>query len=161
MSTSAAVVESFFATYSDAVSLRTRTRRQFIDVTELVAERVRRSRIREGLASVQTHHTTAAVVVNEDEPLLIGDFERLLDRLCPAEVSYGHDDLARRQDAPADERPNGASHCRSLLLGSSQTLHVSGGVLRLGRWQRLFLVELDGPRSRTLSIVVLGQGARS
>mgnify|MGYP003526351750 CR=1 FL=1 len=150
-----------FATYSDAVSLRTQTRRQFIDVTELVAERVRRSGIREGLASVQSHHTTTAVVINEDEPLLIGDFDRLLDRLCPAEVPYEHDDLARRRDAMPDERPNGASHCRSLLLGSSQTIHVSGGVLRLGRWQRLLLVELDGPRSRTLSIVVLGQGGRA
>jgi secondary thiamine-phosphate synthase enzyme len=161
MSTRAAVAEPIFTTFTDAVTLRTQARRQFIDVTELVAERVRRSGIREGLVSVQSHHTTTAVVVNEDEPLLLGDFDRLLDRLCPADVAYGHDDLARRSEVTAEERPNGASHCRSLLLGSGQTLHVSGGVLRLGRWQRLLLVELDGPRSRTVSIVVLGGGARS
>lgn len=160
MSTRAVTADPFFATYSDAVSLRTQRPRQFIDVTELVSERVRRSGILEGLVLVQTHHTTTAVVVNEDEPLLIGDFDRLLERLCPPEEPYGHDDLARRPDAMADERPNGASHCRSLLLGGSQAIHVSGGVLRLGRWQRLLVVELDGPRRRTVSIVVLGQGAR-
>jgi secondary thiamine-phosphate synthase enzyme len=160
MSTRAAVAEPVFTTYSDTVTLRTQARRQFIDVTELVAERVRRSGIRDGLALVQSHHTTAAVMVNENEPLLLGDFERLLDRLCPPDVPYDHDDLARRTDAADEERPNGASHCRCVLLGTAQTLHVSGGVLQIGRWQRLLLVELDGPRSRTMSVVVLG-GTRS
>jgi secondary thiamine-phosphate synthase enzyme len=161
MNTRAAVAEPVFATSADAVTLRTQARRQFIDVTELVAERIRRSGIREGLVLVQSHHTTAAVVVNEDEPLLIGDFERLLDRLCPPDLPYEHDDLSRRDGVAPDERPNGASHCRSLLLGSSQALHVSGGILQLGRWQRLLMVELDGPRTRTMSIVVLGRGDRA
>ena len=160
MNTRAAVAEPVFTTYSDTVTLRTQARRQFVDVTELVAERVRRSGLRDGLVLVQSHHTTAAVVVNENEPLLLGDFERLLDRLCPSDTPYDHDDLARRLDASEEERPNGASHCRCLLLGASQTLHVAGGVLQIGRWQRLLLLELDGPRSRTLSIVALG-GTRS
>ena len=157
MSTRAAVADPVFTTFSDTVTLRTQARRQFIDVTELVAERVRRSGIREGLVLVQSHHTTAAVVVNEDEPLLLGDFWALLDRLCPPDVEYGHDDMDRRRDPMADERPNGASHCQALLLGSSQTLNVSGGAVQLGRWQRILLVELDGPRTRTLSIAVVGQ----
>lgn len=160
MNTRATVAEPVFTTFSDAVTLRTQARRQFIDLTELVAERVRRSGIRDGLVLVQSHHTTAAVVVNENEPLLLGDFERLFERLCPADASYDHDDLARRIDAAEEERPNGASHCRCVLLGVSQALHVSGGVLQIGRWQRVLLVELDGPRSRTLSIVILG-GTRS
>ena len=160
MNTRATVAEPVFTTFSDAVTLRTQARRQFIDLTELVAERVRRSGIRDGLVLVQSHHTTAAVVVNENEPLLLGDFERLFERLCPADVPYDHDDLARRIDPAEEERPNGASHCRCVLLGVSQALHVAGGVLQIGRWQRLLLVELDGPRSRTLSIVVLG-GTRS
>jgi secondary thiamine-phosphate synthase enzyme len=161
MSTRAAVAESGFTTFADAVTLRTQARRQFIDVTELVAERVRRSSVRDGVVLVQSHHTTAAVVVNEDEALLRHDFDRLLDRLCPPDLLYDHDDLARRQEVARDERPNGAAHCRSLLLGSSQTVQVSAGALQLGRWQRLLLVELDGPRSRMLSIVVLGSGSRS
>lgn len=89
--------------------------------------------------------------MNEDEPLLIEDLHRLLSRLAPPDVRYGHDDLTRR-GAPAGERPR-----RGPLLGVSQTFHVIDGALRLGRWQRLFLVELDGPRPRNLSIVVLGR----
>ena len=160
MTTRAALAEAAFATFTDAVTLRTQARRQFIDVTELVAERVRRSGIRDGLVSVQSHHTTTAVVVNENEPLLLGDFDRMLDRLCPRDVDYGHDDLARRGDVPArrasQRRPRTAGAC---CWGSAQTIHVAGGTLQTGRWQRLLLLELDGPRTRTLSIVILGSRA--
>lgn len=141
---------------SDLVTLRTQQPRQFIDVTELVAERVRRSGIHHGLVSIVTRHTTTAVVVNENEPLLVGDMERLLDRLVPADVRYAHDDFSQRTGIAPDERANGAGHCRSLLLGAGQSLHVVAGELSLGRWQRIFLVELDGPRPRTLSILVMG-----
>jgi secondary thiamine-phosphate synthase enzyme len=142
---------------SDAVTLRTTTSRQFIDVTELVAERVRRSGVRHGLASIQTLHTTTAIVVNEDEPLLLEDMERLLERLVPSDVRYGHDDFARRSSVAPDERVNGAGHCRSLLLGTAQVFHVVDGALRLGRWQRIFLVECDGPQARTVSVLIMGQ----
>jgi secondary thiamine-phosphate synthase enzyme len=142
--------------FTDVVSLRTEGVRQFVEMTELVAERVRRSGVRQGLVSIQSHHTTTAIVVNEDEPLLLGDFAHLLDRVAPGDLRYDHDDFGRRSSVALDERANGAAHCRSLVLGSTQTLHVIEGVLQLGRWQRLFLVELDGPRERTVSIVVLG-----
>jgi secondary thiamine-phosphate synthase enzyme len=150
-----------WAVFTDSVSLRTETRQQFIEITELVAERVRRSGVVSGLVSIQSRHTTTAVMINEDEPLLLGDMERLLDRLVPPDLRYDHDDLARRVDVPPDERANGAAHCRSLLLGSTQMVHVVGGTLALGRWQRIFLVELDGPRPRTLSILVMGVRVRS
>ena len=140
----------------DSVSLRTEQRLQFVDVTELVAERVRRSGVREGQVLVQTLHTTTAVVVNENEPLLLGDVRRLLERLAPGGARYAHDDLDRRRHAAPDEPLNGDAHCRALLLGASQSLVVADERLRLGRWQRIFLVELDGPRARTLLIQVMG-----
>jgi secondary thiamine-phosphate synthase enzyme len=141
---------------SDLVTLRTQAPRQFIDMTELFAERVRRSGIRHGLASIQVRHTTMGVIVNEDEPLLLEDMGRLLDRVVPDDVRYGHDDFSRRASVAPGERINGASHCRSLLLSVSQTIHVVNGALQLGRWQRVFLVELDGPQARTVSILVMG-----
>jgi len=158
MIASPAVHDAPLAVTTDLTTPRTKGPEQFIDLTDWAAERVRRSGIRHGLASIQVQHTTAALAVNEDEPLLIEDLHRLLSRLAPPDVRYGHDDLTRR-GAPAGERPNGAAHCRGLLLGFSQTFHVIDGALRLGRWQRLFLVELDGPRPRNLSIVVLGARA--
>jgi secondary thiamine-phosphate synthase enzyme len=56
-----------------------------------------------------------------------------------------------------DERSNGHAHCRALLLGVSATLNIVDGRLLLGRWQRVFFVELDGPRERAISAVVLGE----
>jgi secondary thiamine-phosphate synthase enzyme len=144
------------AVASDVVELCTQERVQFIDLTELVAERVRRSGVGHGLACVQTRHTTTAVVVNENEPLLIEDAKRMLERLAPRDALYGHNELHRRREVAPDESPNGDAHCRALLLGSSETLAVAAGSLQLGQWQRVFLVELDGPRLRSVSVVVMG-----
>jgi len=141
---------------SDVVELHTEERVQFIDLTELVAERVRRSGVGHGLVCLQTRHTTTAVVVNENEPLLIEDAKLMLERLAPRDARYGHNELHRRRGAAPDESPNGDAHCRAMLLGSSATLAVVDGALQLGRWQRVFLVELDGPRCRTLAVVVMG-----
>jgi secondary thiamine-phosphate synthase enzyme len=140
----------------DLVSLRTSRRLQFVDLTELVAERVRRSGVREGMATVQSRHTTAAVLVNENEPLLLQDFEDLLTRWAPAERPYRHNDLDAREGVPADERPNAHAHAQALLLGPSVCLNVTAGQLDLGEWQSVFLVELDGPRDRSFSVQVLG-----
>jgi secondary thiamine-phosphate synthase enzyme len=56
-----------------------------------------------------------------------------------------------------EERPNGHAHCRALLLPSSACLNVTEGRLQLGRWQRVFLVELDGPRERSVSVLLFGE----
>ena len=143
----------------DLVHLRTRQPLQFVDVTRLVADRVRRSRVREGVVTVQSRHTTAAVVVNENEPLLLRDLEEALERWAPAAAPYRHNDLAARIAPAPDEKPNGHAHARALLLGTSVCLNVAAGRVDLGRWQSVFLVELDGPRPRTLSIHVLGVAA--
>jgi secondary thiamine-phosphate synthase enzyme len=140
----------------DRVELRTRNRIQFVDLTELVAERVRRSGVAHGLVSVQALHTTAAVLVNENEPLLLEDMGRILERAAPQSASYAHDDLSRRAGPIDEERRNGSAHCRAALLGSTACLHVAEGRLLLGTWQRVFLVELDGPRPRSVSVMVLG-----
>jgi len=141
---------------SDVVELQTEERLQFIDLTDLVAERVRRSGISHGLVCVQSRHTTTAVVVNENEPLLIEDAKRMLERVAPRDALYGHNELHRRRDVAPDESRNGDAHCRAVLLGSSETLAVADGAVQLGRWQRVFLVELDGPRRRTVAVVVMG-----
>ncbi len=138
------------------VEIRTETPVQFIDLTAVVAERVRRSGVREGVVLVQSRHTTAAVVVNENEPRLLDDFRRLLERWAPEAFGYGHNDLEARGDVPPGERPNGHGHARALLLGGSVTLAVVGGRVDLGEWQSVFLVELDGPRKRSVVVQVLG-----
>jgi secondary thiamine-phosphate synthase enzyme len=146
-----------FRFYGDHVELRTDAGQQFIDVTELVAERVRRSGIAHGIVNVQSRHTTAAVLVNENEPGLLDDLAGMLARLAPRDAAYRHDDLeGRAHPVPPDERPNGHAHLRAAALGPAACLNVVDGKLQLGRWQRIFLAELDGARKRALSIHVLG-----
>ena len=147
--------------YNDLVELRTEKPLQFIDLTELVAERVRRSAIVNGLVNVQTRHTTTAIVVNENEPGLLEDVTDLLARLAPRDASYRHDDLENRQFVPPEERPNAHSHLRSVVLAPSATLNLVEGKIQLGLWQRIFLVELDGSRKRAISIAVMGMTGKN
>ena len=145
--------------HSGHLQLRTRTRYQFLDLTAEVAELVRLSQVRDGLVCVQTQHTTTAVVVNENEPGLLEDMCEVLERLVPPGRGYRHDDLERRPGTPPDEPANGDAHCKAMLLSASQTLTIKERRIQLGRWQRIFLVELDGGRLRTVSVTVLGTGA--
>ena len=131
---------------------------EFIDITDDVAGILRASGARSGLVHVYSQHTTAAVRVNENEPLLLGDFRRFLAAVAPSgDGAYEHDDMIRRVGVPADEPANGHAHCLHLLLGASETLPVVDGRLALGRWQRVFLVELCSARERQVVVQVLGQ----
>ena len=139
------------------VRIATERPTEFIDLTESLKELLAESRIVTGLLNVQSLHTTAAIVVNEGEPLLLKDFDCLLHNVAPNDVPYRHDDeTIRTVNLSPGERPNGASHCKALLLGSSACLNVLDGRLLLGRWQRVFLAELDGPRARDISVLLIG-----
>ena len=96
----------------DRVQLHTAKRIQFIDVSELVCERVRRAGIYHGIVNVQTQHTTTGIVLNENEPQLLQDFEERLEAWAPRELTYKHNDMhARRfQRIAPDEQPNGDAY---------------------------------------------------
>src|SRR5690348_13527479 len=120
---------------------------QFVDITDEVAETVRASGVRDGIVTVVSRHTTAAVRIQEAEPLLLEDLLGFLRRLAPSNVHYQHNDFRIGTHHMHDgESPNGHSHCLQFLLGTSETVPVMDGDLLLGEWQRIFLVELDGPR---------------
>lgn len=143
------------------IRLETRQPAEFIDITDRIRAFVSTSGIHDGLVNVQSLHTTTAIVVNEREPLLQADFAELLDGLASRTAAYRHDDLTvRTVNLAPGERPNGHAHCQALLLGPTSLLNLAAGRLQLGRWQRVFFVELDGPRSREISVLVLGTGAR-
>jgi secondary thiamine-phosphate synthase enzyme len=138
-------------------TLRLKTTRptEFIDITDRIRALVEYAPVQTGLVNVQTLHTTTAIVVNEHEPMLFADFVAMLHRAVPANLVYRHDSPARSVNLTPGERINGHAHCRALLLPSSSTVNIVGGTLVLGRWQRIFFVELDGPQEREVSIVVL------
>jgi secondary thiamine-phosphate synthase enzyme len=143
--------------HHDRIGVLTAERTQFIDLTPWVARSLQRSGVVTGIALIRVLHTTAAVVVNENEPLLLGDLQAMLERLAPETAAYAHDDFARRV-GPLDpgERRNGHAHARAFLLGDAKSIGVREGRLDLGRWQSILLVELDGPRDRSISLTVMG-----
>lgn len=144
-----------FRAASEILRLRTADAGQFLDITDEVLAVVARSGIRDGVVHVFSNHTTGAIRINENEPLLISDFQRLLERLAPT-GGYEHDELDRRPGIPADEPRNGHAHGRHLLLSSSETLPLVAGEVTLGSWQRIFFIELCSSRDRSVTIQVVG-----
>jgi secondary thiamine-phosphate synthase enzyme len=119
---------------------------------------VREAGVVDGLALVYSRHTTAAIKINENEPLLLDDMERFLARVAPVDDHYGHNDFdLRTEHMAADEPANGHAHCQHLLLSTSETIPIVDARLDLGQWQRIFLVELDRPRPREVLIKVMGR----
>ena len=126
------------------ITLRTRKTQEMIDITQQVADEVRQMGVKDGLCLVFVPHATAAVVINENaDPNVCQDILDAMGRLVP-EGAWRHDRIDN----------NAAAHIKATILGPSETVPVRGGALRLGTWQRLMLVELDGPRDRTVIVEV-------
>src|SRR2546427_6636185 len=143
--------------WAETLAFRTTAAREFLDVTDQVAAVVRRSRVSQGWVSTFSKHTTAAVVLQENEPLLLQDMGGVLERLAAAAGVYQHNDLSRRAgETDPDEWANGQSHCQHLLLSSSESIPVAEGRLDLGRWQRMFVLHLARGRDRRLVVQVFG-----
>jgi secondary thiamine-phosphate synthase enzyme len=131
---------------SEVFEVETRDAKQCIDLTDRVRAVVKRAEVDAGLCHVMVLHSTAAVVVNEfDDPNIGKDLLSALDRAVPDHAGWLHDRI--------DD--NAHAHIKATLLGPSELVPVKGGDLLLGTWQRILLVELDGPRSRKLSVTIL------
>ncbi len=139
------------------ITLETKKQFEIIDITEHVKKTVTDSGIKNGIAVIFCPHTTAAIRLNHNEPLLMQDIMKMLYRLVPIDTSYSHDLFEVRQNVAPNERSNGHAHVKAFLLGSSETLPVEKGELLLGTKQSIFFVELDGGRSREVQIKVLGE----
>ena len=156
----AAAPASRFALTQETLEYETEHALQFIDITEAVRAMVERSGIVAGQVSVNSMHTTAAVIVNEHEPLLLNDMARVLSRLAPAGDYYEHNDFSIRTVNMTDEEcANGHSHCQHLFLGASETIPIQDGRMILGPWQSIFLVELDHARRRAVLVQAMGLAA--
>ncbi|OGO50561.1 MAG: hypothetical protein A2148_02575 [Chloroflexi bacterium RBG_16_68_14] len=135
----------------------TRDAPEFIDITEDVERIVAESGVRFGLVTVFSTHTTAAIKLNENEPLLLQDMTRIIQQVAPLHAEYEHNDFSRRTVNIEDgECANGHAHCQHLFLSTSETIPIVDGQLTTGRWQRIFLVELDEPRQRRVLVNIVG-----
>ncbi len=131
------------ATRSHSVQVETRERVEFKDITGLLQNIVTESGVQNGTCFVFVPHTTAAILINEnDDPALQKDLDAFLKHLAPADKSYHHND------------GNCDAHLKAAVIGNSKALLVENARLVLGRWQGVFLCEFDGPRRRALRIKV-------
>ena len=154
------VREASFSTAIFTLLVETTTAPEFVDITGKVLESLKDSGINNGCVVVFSRHTTAAITIQENEPLLLNDMAMLLERLAPRNARYGHNDFSiRTVNMHEDEPENGHSHCQHILLGTSETIPVVNGELHLGEYQSIFLVELDESRDRTVCVSVLGMSA--
>jgi secondary thiamine-phosphate synthase enzyme len=124
------------------IEVHSHARRQLIVITAEVQRAVRESGVDRGLCHVYVPHTTAAVVINENaDPDVPRDLLAAYETLVP-NISFAH------------AEGNSDAHFLSTVLGCSVTVPVEAGRARLGTWQGIFFVELDGPRTRRVCVTV-------
>jgi secondary thiamine-phosphate synthase enzyme len=119
---------------------------EIIDITHDINDILNKCKIKDGLVNIFARHSTAGIVINENESGLVKDFQNTIESLIPENNNYLHDMIDNNAD----------SHIRSFFIGSSETIPIENGSLGLGTWQSVFFVELDGPRNRKFVITVMG-----
>jgi secondary thiamine-phosphate synthase enzyme len=128
---------------TEIFTIETREPEQSFDITPRVREVVERAGVARGLCHVMVLHSTCAIVVNETADLNIGaDVIRALDSLIPTRNDWLHD---LKDD-------NAHAHVKASLLGPSELIPIVDGKLLLGKWQAIWLFELDGPRTRQVAV---------
>jgi secondary thiamine-phosphate synthase enzyme len=156
----AAVPATQFIAYAETLQYETSHALEFIDITADIQNVVARSGVQYGQLMIMSNHTTAAIVLNEHEPLLLNDMARVLSRIAPAGDYYEHNDFSIRTVNMTDrECANGHAHCQHLFLGSSEAVPIHEGAAHIGQWQSLFLVELDHARPRSVFVQAMGTSA--
>ncbi len=123
------------------INVKSRTRTEFIDITEKVQEVLKEAGIVSGVCYLYVPHTTAAVTINEGaDPSVQRDIQVVLNKLIPFEGDYHH------------REGNSSAHIKATLMGISQNVLIDEGRLVLGTWQSIFFCEFDGPRHRRVAL---------
>ena len=126
------------------ITLRTTSREELLDLTQQVADVVRASGVRTGLAWIMSPHTTAGITIQENaDPDVRADLLAHLRELVPRSASFRH------------AEGNSDAHIKCSLMGSSHAVPIESGRLLLGTWQAIYFCEFDGPRSRRVVVKVV------
>ena len=133
-------------TYYRTLSLTSKSRCHWIDITGSVQAALRESGMKNGICIVSSLHTTAAITINENaDPDVERDFFLQLERIAPVDSGFAH------------AEGNSDSHCKTSLVGNSVTVAVHEAHLVLGTWQSIYFCEFDGPRQRTAAVSFVGE----
>jgi secondary thiamine-phosphate synthase enzyme len=139
--------ERIMKTTTDYFWFNTSRQREYINITQKVADVVARSGIQEGMVLVSAMHITAGVYVNDAEDGLIADIDEWLERLAPFQEDYRHHRTGES---------NGDAHLKSLLVHHEVIVPITGGKLDLGPWQQVYYAEFDGRRRKRVVVKAMG-----
>ena len=132
-----------FGSSIQTLQMKTTRRTEWVNITSDVNRCVAASGVNSGVCHIYVSHTTAGITINEgDDPDVARDMEAAFDRMLPRVAGFKH------------YEGNSDSHIKATIVGSSQTVWIESGRLRLGRWQSVFLCEFDGPRNREVQIKI-------
>jgi secondary thiamine-phosphate synthase enzyme len=137
----------------ETLRLVTDQRLELYNLTERVAEILKRHDVEEGVVLLSSLHTTLALFVNEWQAALLHDIKATLDKVVKPQDEYRHND-PRYSDC---DRKNAHSHLQATLLNHALSFPVAAGKLVLGQFQAIIAAELDGPRSRDLAVQIIGR----
>jgi secondary thiamine-phosphate synthase enzyme len=129
---------------NEFIEVLTDEKNQLVNITEKVEKIIEKSGVKNGLALIFSFHTSATILINEDEPGLKKDWFKFVGKLTSG-LEFFHDKIDN----------NASAHLISGLLGNEKTLPVENGKLLRGTWQEIFLMELDGPRTRKVLVKVI------
>lgn len=127
------------------IKVKTKGQDDIINITEQTSKGVEVSKLKNGTVTIFVSGSTASLTTIEYEPGLISDFPKMLERIAPQNIEYGHEKMWHDG--------NGHSHVRASLIGPSLTVPFCNGELMLGTWQQIVLVEFD-TRSRDRSVIL-------
>jgi len=129
--------------------IKVKTTKTFTDITD----KIEIPKDFNGIVNIFSKHTTAGIRILESEKLLLADYQSMLERFAPQTSFYAHNIIEAR-DVPPEERINGHSHIRTLFFPTSETIPVRDGEMIMGKWQRIFLVDLDLSRQREIIVTL-------
>ncbi len=139
--------------YVRDVSLDTEKRMEILDVTQDVHRIVREIGVKNGLVNLWIPHATAALAVNEHDVDLWEDILSAIRRLVPIEGDYRHN--AKYGWIPQEQ--NAHAHILNCMIKPDVTIPLNDGRMDLGTWQSILFIELDGPRSRSIRVQIMGE----
>ncbi|MGI5819816.1 MAG: secondary thiamine-phosphate synthase enzyme YjbQ [Armatimonadota bacterium] len=126
----------------------TKSKREYINITDEVEQIVADSGVREGMVLVSAMHITAGVYVNDAEAGIIQDIDEWLEDLAPFRADYKHHRTGET---------NGDAHLKSLLIHHEVIVPITDGALDLGTWQQIYYAEFDGMRRKRVIVKVMGE----
>ena len=135
---------------TEYLTFKTKSRREFVNITSDIEKLVSKSKIKEGLCLVNAMHITASVFINDNESGLHHDYEKWLEELAPHEPI----DHYRHNDTGED---NADAHLKRQVMGREVVVAITDGELDFGPWEAIFYGEFDGRRNKRVLVKIIGE----